>query len=114
MPVSILFCHARNYLSGIHVFVFPGFPPEDCGNDFLSVMPEITCRASMFLLFLDSRQKIAGMTEGALDPRLRGNDFLSVMPEIACRASMFLFFLDSRQKIAGMTDGARDSRLREE
>ena len=59
------------------------------GNDFLSVMPEIACRASMFLLFLDSRQKIAGMTEGALDPRLRGNDFLSVMPEIACRASMF-------------------------
>ena len=80
------------------------------GNDFLSVMPEITCRASMFLLFLDSRQKIAGMTEGALDPRLRGNDFLSVMPEIACRASMFLFFLDSRQKIAGMTEGALDSR----
>ena len=66
----------------------------------------------MFLLFLDSRQKIAGMTEGALDPRLRGNDFLSVMPEIACRASMFLLFLDSRQKIAGMTEGALDPRLR--
>jgi hypothetical protein len=37
----------------------------------------------MFLFFLDSRQKIAGMTEGALD---------------------------SRQKIAGMTEGALDSR----
>jgi hypothetical protein len=35
----------------------------------LFVMPEITCRASMFLLFLDSRQKNAGMTDGALDSR---------------------------------------------
>ena len=40
------------------------------------------CRASMFLSFLDSRQKNAGMTDGALD---------------------------SRQKIAGMTEGALDS-----
>jgi hypothetical protein len=37
----------------------------------------------MLLFFLDSRQKIAGMTEGALD---------------------------SHQKIAGMTEGALDSR----
>jgi len=67
----------------------------------------------MFLLFLDSRQKIAGMTEGALDSRqknagmtegvldsrLRGNDnvgerrendSLFVMPDVFCRASMFL------------------------
>ena len=84
------FCHARVSLSGIHVFIIPGFPPEDCGNDMVmgnagwlpSVMPEVFCRASMLLFFLDSRQKIAGMTEGALD---------------------------SRQKIAGMTDGALDS-----
>jgi len=37
-------------------------------------MPEIACRASMFLSFLDSRQGNAGMTDGALDSRLRGND----------------------------------------
>ncbi len=89
-----------------------------------SVMPEVFCRASMLLFFLDSRQKIAGMTEGALDSRQSGNDrwgpgfppedcgndFLSVMPEVFCRASMFLSFLDSRQKNAGMTEGALDSR----
>jgi len=30
-------------------------------------MPEIACRASMLLLFLDSRQGNVGMTDGALD-----------------------------------------------
>jgi len=25
--------HARGFLSGIHVFIIPGFPPEECGND---------------------------------------------------------------------------------
>ena len=30
---STHFCHARNLLSGIHVFIIPGFPPGKCGND---------------------------------------------------------------------------------
>jgi len=37
---------------------------EDYGNDALFVMPEVTCRASIHLLFLDSRQGNAGMTDG--------------------------------------------------
>jgi len=54
----------------------------------------------MFLLFLDSRQGNAGMTDGALDSRLRGNDKIGsfiqlrkglsfVMPEITCRTSIY-------------------------
>ena len=63
-------------------FVMPECLPDRklrghaCRASTYSVMPECLCRASMLLFFLDSRQKIAGMTDGARD---------------------------SRQKIAGMT-----------
>ena len=102
-------CHARNHLSGIHVFILPGFPPGNCGNDGGVGSLLVTI---LFYFFPTSHELTspppalcATSAGGGQDPAM--SFFLASAHFCHARNSLsgihVSIFLDSRQKNAGMT-----------
>ena len=92
-----------NYETLSNIFPSPlFFNSKPKTPNLFSVMPEISCRASTFLLFLDSRQVNAGMTRYWIPARY--------IPEIFCRgkSGMTALLLLSTQNSKLKTSEARN------